>query len=127
MATQSNLKPPVRLVSIFFAAGALVTVWSFLSLDVSIRELIPETSRFDVAKEFLARALSPALDYESDSVPEGTPPLLLKALRSAGTTVLLAGAALGIALLIGLPMGVLSSHQWWLESGEVGQRGRSIG
>jgi len=65
-----------------------------------------------VAASFLSRALSPALEYESQ-VPAGTTPLVLKALGAAEATVRFAAAAMSLALVGGVVLGFLSSSAWW--------------
>jgi phosphonate transport system permease protein len=65
-----------------------------------------------IAAEFLVRALTPALTYETD-VPSGTPPLLWKALAAAEATVTFAAAALSLALVGGCALGFLASSSWW--------------
>ena len=76
-----------------------------------------------MAREFFGRALSPALTYESATVVPDAPPLLVKALEAAHQTLVFAGAAVSLALVIGLPLGFLSSSVWW-EGDPAGGEGR---
>ncbi|MEM6795864.1 MAG: ABC transporter permease subunit, partial [Acidobacteriota bacterium] len=66
-----------------------------------------------VAGEFFSRALTPAVDYEADFVPEGIEPLPIKAARAALTTVVFATAALSLSLVLGLVLGVIASSSLW--------------
>ncbi len=66
----------------------------------------------EIAWRFLARAVTPALTYESD-VPSGTMSLIWKALAAAETTLTFAAAATSLALLGGLVLGFLASSAWW--------------
>ena len=59
------------------------------------------------------RALSPAWRSEADFVPEGASPLLLQAVRVAGTTLVFAGAGMSLALVLGLVLGFTASSAWW--------------
>ena len=91
-------------------------------LDLQASQLLPGPGGFQVAGEFFARALRPAMTYES-SVPAGTLPLLLKALEAAWRTVTFAAAAMGIAIVGGIVLGFLASSSLWL-AGPA--RGRGI-
>ncbi len=97
------------LLASILAAG----VWAFFQLGLDLESLIPSQGGREVAGKFLARALSPALDYQSDSQPEGTLPLPFKALQAAAATVVLALASISLALLGGLLLGFLASSAWW--------------
>lgn len=103
------------------AAGVLAALW--LRLDP--RAAIPNAGGLRVAREFFARALSPAWTYESGIAVPDASPLLVKALGAAHQTLLFAGAAVSLALLIGLPLGFLSSTIWW-EGDPTGGEGRVV-
>jgi phosphonate transport system permease protein len=64
------------------------------------------------AWSFLSRALTPALNYESD-VPPGTVPLIWKAVSAAKATVTFAAAALSLAVVGGIVLAFLASSAWW--------------
>lgn len=98
-----------RLVWVLLLCGLLAAVY----LQRSPSGLLPEGARLGFVAEFLAAALRPALDYQGAPPPAGTPPLLLKALGGAWRTVVFAAAAMGLALLVALPLGVLGSASWW--------------
>ena len=89
-------------------------VWAFAELDLNPANLIPNQGGIRLAWEFFTRALSPALVYEAEFVPENTPPLLWKALQAAGTTIVFASAAMSLALVSGLILGFLASTAWWV-------------
>lgn len=69
----------------------------------------------DVARALLARAVTPAVTYES-AVPAGTVPLLWKALTAAQATLTFAAAAMSLALVGGAIFGFLASSSWWNET-----------
>ena len=105
--------------------GAGLTAGFALELDP--RDLIPSAGGLAVAGEFFSRALSPALTYEADFVPESAPPLLLKVLAALETTVLFAAAAMSLSILIGLLLGFLGSTAWWTEDPMGGRTRRLLG
>ena len=83
------------------------------SLGLDWESLWPGEGGMKLAREFMGRALSPALQYESAWQPESTTPILLKTLGAAGRTVLFAAAALALSLPLGLLLGFLSSQSAW--------------
>lgn len=95
----------------------LAGVVAFLALGLDFRDVIPDRGGLTVMGKFFSRAFSPALTYEASFVPEGTQPLLLKAIRSAGKTIFFAAAGLGLALVLGVVFGFFASNAWW--AGEV--------
>ena len=114
-----------RLLVLALVATAGLAAMAALGLTPA--GLLPGEGGLRLAGEFLGRALSPALDYES-GVPEGTPPLLLKVLSAAWATIRFAAAAMGLAVLAGLLLGFLVSHAWWdlLRAGEASRVGRVL-
>lgn len=109
-----------RLV-VALALCGLVAAWY---LERSPAGLLPEGARAGLVADFLGAALRPALDYQGTPPPAGTAPLWLKALGGAWRTVVFAAAAMGLALLVALPLGILGSATWWaadpLASGTAG-------
>lgn len=111
-----------------FGARALVLVailaaglGAGLALGLSWADLVPGPGGRRVAGEFFSRALSPALTYEAASVPEGTPPLWVKALVAAKDTVVFAAAAMSLALLLGIVLGFCASTAWWADEPLAGE------
>ncbi len=100
------------------AAGAAAVPW----LGLTPGSLVPSDGGLTLVGEFLVRAASPALTSEADPVPEGTPPLLWRALAAARTTVVFAAAAMSLALVLGLVLGFASSSAWWAD--DLRGRGR---
>jgi phosphonate transport system permease protein len=92
---------------------AVAGIWAALRLDLDPRAILPNAGGMQVARDFFARAVSPALTYESATPVPGALPLLVKALGAAHRTLIFAGAAVSLALLIGLPLGFLCSTVWW--------------
>ncbi|MBL8897479.1 MAG: ABC transporter permease subunit [Planctomycetes bacterium] len=66
----------------------------------------------ELLARFAAAAFTPALEYES-SVPAGTMPLYWKVLEGLRATLGFALAGLSLALLFGLPLGVLCARSTW--------------
>lgn len=91
------------------AAGA----WAFAHLLAGSPPRLPDLATIGAALEFVSDAAHPALVYESESVPRGAPPLLVKALLGARTTVVFAAAATSLALVIGAVLGFFASTAWW--------------
>ena len=104
---------PLRTRSSVLLLLLLAGGWAFLHLGLGLGDLFPSRGGLAVAKSFFGQAFSPALASQAAFVPEGTPPLLILSLRVAGTTVVYAAAAMGLALLIGLGLGFLASTAWW--------------
>lgn len=103
------------------AAGVVAALW----LELDPRDVVPNAGGMQIAREFFARALSPALSYESSVSLADSSPLLVKALGAAHRTLLFAGAAVSLAILIGLPLGFLSSTTWW-EGDPAGAESRPV-
>ncbi|MCP3960433.1 MAG: ABC transporter permease subunit [bacterium] len=98
------------LVLVVIVAAGL---WAGFELDLDPRDLLPGEGGWAIARELFAHALSPALDYE-DEVPEGTRPLLLKALEAARLTVIFAAAAISLSVVFGVLLGFAASTAWWI-------------
>lgn len=102
---------PARLAVL--GSIGLAGLWAAFALDLDPRDAVPGRAGLELLGNFLSRALSPALVSESPVALEGAPPLLVQALRAAHATVIFAGAAVSLALAIGLPLGFLASSAWW--------------
>lgn len=98
-----------RLLSLLLLCG----LFAALHLQRSPAGLLPEGARAGFVGEFLGAALRPALDYQGTPPPEGSSPLLVKALGGAWRTLVFAAAAMGLALLVAFPLGILGSASWW--------------
>ena len=109
MTKRSSL--PVLFRPIWLVSGCVVIslVWSFWVLSPGFIQL----DHFSALVTFLLSAFNPAVSYQAEFVPIGTDPLLLKACKAAGTTVVFAGAGLSLALLVGIPLGFLCSTSFW--------------
>jgi phosphonate transport system permease protein len=103
------------------AAIAVAGVWAAAELGLTAGKLVPSEGGMRLALEFLSRALTPALRYEAEA--GAARPLLVKALLAAHRTVVFAAAAIGLALVVGLPLGFLGSAAWW-EGDPAGGRSR---
>jgi phosphonate transport system permease protein len=93
-----------------------------VALDLSPAGLAPKEGGLRLLGEFMSRALSPALDYES-APPDGAPPILAKALEAARRTVVFAAAGMSLALVVGLVLGYFASSAWWSEDLVGGRSG----
>ncbi len=116
-------------------AGVLLLIllgglWAAAALRLDPRELVPDGGRMGLAREFFGRALTPALTYEA-AVPDGTVPLLAKALVAVRTTIVFAAAAASLSLLFGIPLGFLASEGFWrarpIAPRTPGGRSRALG
>lgn len=111
--------PRARVLSVVVLAGCLAG-WQ---LKLNPQDLIPSAASWNKTLEFFSAAFSPAIRYET-TPPTGTEPLLKKTANAVALTVAFAVAAVGLALLIGLPLGFLASSAWW-EDDPVGGQDRS--
>jgi phosphonate transport system permease protein len=107
--------------TIVFGVMAIVATWAFVHVGGTTDGLAPTRGGLSVAASFLSRAASPALAYESN-VPSGTTPLLLKALRAAGTTLTFAAASMSLALAAAIVLTFLASSAWWAGDAAGGAR-----
>ena len=96
--------PLVLLLSAGFAAH---------QLQLSPANLTPNQGGLELLGQFLGAALEPALTYESGYVPDGSPGFLTKLASASLRTFLFALAAMSLAMLVGLPLGILASASWW--------------
>lgn len=99
----------------------LAGLWAAWVLRLDPRQLVPGEGGLQIARELFSRALSPALDYESSFVPEGTPPLWWKAVLACRTTVVFAAAAMSLAIPAGLLLSFLGSTAWWVDETASGE------
>lgn len=107
-----TVPPPIGRRGILLLAIAAAGTAAYLSLGLSLSDLAPRGSGARVMADFISRALTPALSYESD-VPPGTPPILLKAVSATRRTVVFAAAAMSLAVLLGILLGFPASTAWW--------------
>lgn len=90
----------------------LAAALSALTLDASLSGLVPQEGGLELVRSFFARALAPALDYESE-VPAETEPLILSALGAMRRTLVFAVAAMSLAVVGGAVLGFAGSSAWW--------------
>ncbi len=110
-------------------ALALLAIFGLLAaygLNLHWKGLMPRGEGLVVWKRFFKAALQPAFDYESTSVPAGTPPFLLVVFRSVLRTLEFAVASMGLALAGGLTLGILSSQSFWRSALGQGRRGTKL-
>lgn len=110
--TSSRAPGRRRLVLILIAAAG---AWAALHLGLSPAGLIPSEGGLGVAGRFLSAAFQPALTYESDYVPAGSPPLLLKVLRAVWQTIAFAAMTAAVSTVVGLALGFFGSTAWWAD------------
>lgn len=89
---------------------ALAGVISFHSLGLTRSDLLPRSGNHDIAA-FFSRALSPAVSHETEFQPDT--PFLVMSLEAAWQTLLIAAAAMGLSLVIGVVLGFFASTAWW--------------
>ena len=99
-----------RLFFLLIALAAIASAWQ---LHLDPRALIPGEGGRELTSKFFAAAFSPALNYEAEFVPQGTAPLLQKALMAAWTTIKIAAAAIGLSIILGSLLGFAGSTAWW--------------
>lgn len=101
-------------LSLVLLAGALAAA---AGLGLSPAGLLPREGGLRVATDFFSAALRPALDYEADWVPEGTPSFAATVATAALRTIGFALAAMSLAILSGLPLGWVASDAFWRPGG----------
>jgi phosphonate transport system permease protein len=106
---------PRSLVLIAILAGGL---WAALALGLGPASIDVSPGAWRVLGEFFGAALHPALASESGSGVQ----LIPKALDGIVTTLVFAAAAMSLALVVGLVLGLLASSAWW----SCDRRGRTI-
>jgi len=82
-----------------------------LALGLTPAGLLPRSGGLTLAREFLAAALHPALT--SSTADPDAAPFLLSVADAIWRTLIFAAAAISLALVVGLPMGILASDRWW--------------
>ncbi len=105
---------PRGTLSLALLVGALLAA---VGLGLSPAGLVPREGGLRVAGEFFSAALRPALDYEADWIPEGTPSFGLTVASAALRTIGFALAAMSLAVLAGLPLGWIASDAFWRPGG----------
>ncbi|MFT5048668.1 MAG: phosphonate transport system permease protein [Chlamydiales bacterium] len=109
------------------AALVAIGVVAWLQLGLAPARLVPRAGGLQIARDFFAGALTPALDYQSNDVPVGAPPFLLRLLSALGSTVVYAAAAVALALPAGLLLGFVASSIWWAADPMRGGSRRRVG
>lgn len=106
-------------------AIAVLGVLAFRGLGLSAGELLPREGNHELGA-FFSRALHPALDHETDFHPKQS--LVSMSLEAAALTIGIAGAAMGLALVLGAVLGFFASTAWWAGelSGGRGPLGRAL-
>jgi len=90
---------------------ALLCGLALTQLDTPLSGLVPSESGWRVARDFLANALRPALDYEEPVA--GYRPFLAQLALGLWNTVLLAAGGMALALVVGTVFGLVGSRVWW--------------
>ncbi|MGB0952265.1 MAG: PhnE/PtxC family ABC transporter permease [Planctomycetota bacterium] len=105
-----SLTRRARILSIIAALGLL----AYFGLGLRLGDLLPEGNGADLVKDFLAAAFRPAFTYETTGfLPENAPPFLLKVAMGLWNTLVYAIAAISLAFVAGLGLGVLASASFW--------------
>jgi phosphonate transport system permease protein len=84
-------------------------LWAWWALDLDLVGLIPRGGGLATTLEFFSAALHPALQYQAEFIPEGSPPFLAMIWHGLSRTVVFATAALSLSVVLGLPLGLLAS------------------
>jgi phosphonate transport system permease protein len=104
---------PIGTRGAVLVSVGLAGLLSAVALGLSPADLVPTESGLRIAADFFSRAFTPALTYESETVPAGATPFLLKVLEGARRTFVFAMAAVSLSLVVGLILGFLGSTAWW--------------
>ncbi len=91
----------------------LLLFFCLWGLDLKLKNFGPTEAGLNVAKEFFSTAFSPALDYQSEGIPESAPPYYKKILKATWLTLKYATCGISLALPIGILMGFFASRSWW--------------
>lgn len=95
----------------------LLLFFCLWSSGLKLTSFAPTEAGLNVAKEFFTTALTPALDYQSEGIPDSAPPYYQKILKATWLTLKYATCGISIAIPIGILMGFFASRSWWqLES-----------
>ncbi len=106
-------RPPSSRRTRLLVALVLVGIASWLLLDLHAGDLVPSGNRLSILKSFFLGALSPAMDYQAASVPEGTAPFLVKVVGAARATLVFAAGGMSLAVVLGFVLGFLGATSWW--------------
>jgi phosphonate transport system permease protein len=100
-------------------------VWSLVTLDLGLADLVPSAGGIEVAQRFWSRALTPALYSEAPAAADAGAPLIATAAAAAWKTLLYAAAAMSLSLVLGITLGFGTSSALWL--GEAAGSSRRTG
>lgn len=117
---------PLGRRGVVVLALALLTAWAWAALGLAPVRLLPRAGGAEIARDFFAAALNPALDYEGE-VPAGARPFMIELLDALRMTLVFAAASMSLALVAGVVLGFLSSSSGWsadAAGGRAGLRGR---
>ena len=110
-------RAPGRRTRLILACTAAAAV-AYWALGLSLGELVPRPAGRAVLGELLGAAVRPALTRE---VPiDGAPALLLDVLGAAWRTLAFAVAGMGCALILAVPLLLLSTDALWARALECG-------
>ncbi len=107
-------KPPPRGL-ILLAIGLLGLLAAFF-LGLRPAGLVPNAGGLALARDFFSAALEPALSRQGPTLVAHSTPFLAELAFAALRTLIFAAAAMSLALLAGLPLGILASETWWRRS-----------
>ena len=110
-------RPPAGARRAVLVLIGVAGLWAALELGLGPWGLVPDAGGLRLVGRFLGAALTPAVTYEADFVPEGAPPLLIKIRDAAAKTVAFAAAATSLALVAGGALALLASQSFWSERG----------
>lgn len=87
----------------------LVGAMAFLALGLEWSGLFPGEGGLRLLGEFLSAAWQPAWTYEAANAPADWPPFYHQLVDGVWRTIVFAAAAIGLSLVVGLPLGILAS------------------
>ncbi|MEM6673707.1 MAG: ABC transporter permease subunit [Planctomycetota bacterium] len=110
--TRGRAPSPVGRRGIVVLGIAAIGAWAWARLGLDLDGLVPTEGGARIARRFFGAALSPAFDYEADVVG-AAPPYLATIAEALGRTAIYAAAALALAFVPGVVLGVLASASFW--------------
>lgn len=91
----------------------LLLGWCLFQSGLVAKNFLPNPYGINLFKDFLAAAFRPALDYQSDWLPDDTPPYYVKIAKALWLTIKYATCSISLSIVIGVLFGFLATHSWW--------------
>lgn len=99
-----------RFILLFFFTLLALGFWKF---GFQFNQLPEGADPWQIAKNFFSAALSPAIEDQNPSLPEGADPFISRLWDNLLNTLRYAFIAMSMALPLGLILGFFASKSWW--------------